>query len=371
MALVVVFGLVSLIMTSHTPSIAPPFVQKLSSLLIGSSRITSTASYVTNDAAFGTPTSSRIAAALAVARRAMSSELQSPPRLVVCLMVRDNAVQMREWLLFHAAVGFDHFYIYDDNSNPPLSETDAFRGLENLVTIRPWYELHRDKFFKTGHNHTYRQLLAYRDCGAELADTNTLLSMFDIDEYVWPCDPLVPITVVVRRAAVERAILRCPRYGPTSNYDARLPLVAQNVYRVPFGPLGDPETAIMRSIPDCMIEGKHEGRPCFSHRPKNIYDMTRLSAKAIKWLSIHGVEERHGNVNVTSATVTGTRAHGVCCNHYFLLDAKDLARKVEINANDFYSQFAASASIRGYYNHTRDAVAADRFTVLMEELKAL
>ena len=317
-----------------------------------------------------------VAAALAAAREEPAAAAAAdPPRLVAVVMTKDNHAATREWVLFHAAQGFDHFYVYDDGSVPPLEQAGTFRGVEHLVTVKAWGAAAPN--WKM-HVHSHRQLLAYREAAAALLGSNTLLATFDVDEYMWPCDPLVPIAVVVRRAAVERAVLNCPRFGPVAgDYDPAVPAVVQHTRRAPHGPLGEHETVIRRSMPACDTMVPGEGMPCFSSRPKAIYDLRRLSARAAAFLSIHGVEERNGHVNVSSAVVTAItppggvpRRHGVCCNHYFAKDMAEIQHKAEKNGNPFYSALAASPGLLAFFNYTEDTVAATRFGPLMRELLA-
>ena len=212
-----------------------------------------------------------------------------------------------------------------------------------------------------------------REVATMLLGTNTLLATFDVDEYVWPCDPLVPIAAVVRRAAVERAVLNCPRFGPVAAFDPAVPTVAQYTRRAPHGPLGDPETKIRRSIAACDVSVAGEGMPCFSSRPKAVYDLARLSARAAAWLSIHGVEEKNGKVNVSWSVVTTSvppRAHGVCCNHYFAKDMADVRLKAEKNGNPFYAALAASPDLLAFFNYSADTEAVERFGPLMARLLA-
>src|SRR5207244_8928641 len=37
--------------------------------------------------------------------------------LTACLMFKDAATYLDEWLRFHLNVGFDHFYLFDNNSS--------------------------------------------------------------------------------------------------------------------------------------------------------------------------------------------------------------------------------------------------------------
>lgn len=315
---------------------------------------------------------STLGVALETARNELKMyDTKSMPSLIICAMGKDNHAATREWLLFHALQGVDHVYFYDDGSSPPLVEAGVFVGLEHLVTVKPW--AHAAPNADT-HQHGNRQLLAYRECGRLLNRTNTVLMTIDTDEYVWPCDPLVPIAVTMRRAAVERGEIQCPRFGPITFYQQNRPLVEQYTRRSPQHLLGEPEGRVKSEIPGCYSMVPGEGHPCFSHRPKSLYDMMLLSSQAISWLSIHGVENGHkgSSFNVSSALLTtGSRQHGVCCNHYFSKDMQELRMKAEKNKNGFYTALLESDNLLSFYNHTYDTLASNRFTKIMEGLLKL
>ncbi len=48
--------------------------------------------------------------------------------LVVCLGVKDQNEDLREWIEYHWSIGVGKFYIFDDNSTVP-----AASGLQDLI----------------------------------------------------------------------------------------------------------------------------------------------------------------------------------------------------------------------------------------------
>jgi len=38
----------------------------------------------------------------------------------ICIMVKDEEYYIQEWLEYHRLIGFEHFYIYDNNSEIPV-----------------------------------------------------------------------------------------------------------------------------------------------------------------------------------------------------------------------------------------------------------
>lgn len=55
--------------------------------------------------------------------------------LTVCAIVRNEARYLREWVEFHRLVGVEHFYIYDNDSEVPVSATLAEQIGAGVVTV--------------------------------------------------------------------------------------------------------------------------------------------------------------------------------------------------------------------------------------------
>jgi len=66
--------------------------------------------------------------------------LQVQPKyyLTACLMFKDAAPYLDEWLRFHCRVGFDHFYLYDNDSSDDY--TAVLRPLQDRghITLHGW-----------------------------------------------------------------------------------------------------------------------------------------------------------------------------------------------------------------------------------------
>ena len=48
--------------------------------------------------------------------------------LAMCLGVKDQNEDLREWIQYHQSIGVGKFYIFDDNSSVPAAE-----GLQDLI----------------------------------------------------------------------------------------------------------------------------------------------------------------------------------------------------------------------------------------------
>jgi hypothetical protein len=98
--------------------------------------------------------------------------------------------------------------------------------------------------------------------------------------------------------------------------------------------------------------------------------MTRLPTRLLDWISIHQLDPRGADKNVTytKALVTnGSRLTGVCCNHYFAKDIAEVRIKSAANKNDFYERLANESSLRTFYSSVHDSTAALKFGAIMVE----
>lgn len=92
--------------------------------------------------------------------------------LAACAIFKDEAPYLDDWLRFHAGVGVQHFYLYDNGS------TDAFQPV-----LDPWLASGR----ATLHDWPERpgQLAAYRHCLATHRRAARWIAFIDIDEFLF------------------------------------------------------------------------------------------------------------------------------------------------------------------------------------------
>ncbi|WP_184543775.1 glycosyltransferase family 92 protein [Mucilaginibacter sp. FT3.2] len=94
-------------------------------------------------------------------------------RLAVCAIVKDENGYLAEWIGYHAGIGVEHFYLYDNGSRIPIVETLAELGLTHLATVR-----------------TYRgvavQAKAYSDCIRRFGSESRWMAFIDVDEFIVP-----------------------------------------------------------------------------------------------------------------------------------------------------------------------------------------
>lgn len=92
----------------------------------------------------------------------------------LCAIVKDEDSDIREWLAYHLAVGFEHVLIYDNNSRIPLRTTLKDLVSAGLVTVVDW-PLTRAQ-----------QLSAYHHALRNWESATRWLAFIDVDEFILP-----------------------------------------------------------------------------------------------------------------------------------------------------------------------------------------
>jgi hypothetical protein len=101
-------------------------------------------------------------------------------RLAVCAIFKNEAPFLGDWLLFHAGVGVDHFFLYNNESD------DDF-----LSVLRPWID--RGMVTLKDWPGEIPQKKAYNDCRRRARNRCRWIAFIDIDEYLFsPSTHLLP-----------------------------------------------------------------------------------------------------------------------------------------------------------------------------------
>lgn len=100
----------------------------------------------------------------------------------LCIMFKDEAPYLREWIEYHRMIGVDHFYMYDNNSSDGYEEVLASYREEEIVTLIPWTRQHA-------------QVEGYEDCIRRFQSESDWIGFIDVDEFLVPMeeDSLTPI----------------------------------------------------------------------------------------------------------------------------------------------------------------------------------
>ena len=95
--------------------------------------------------------------------------------LAMCCIVKDEGPFLREWLAYHAHIGVEHFFLYDNGSTLPVSESLGEFASSGMVTI-------------LGVSGKAMQLTAYNYCLSEFGSRCFWIAFCDADEFICPRD---------------------------------------------------------------------------------------------------------------------------------------------------------------------------------------
>ena len=89
----------------------------------------------------------------------------------LCCIAKDEDLFLKEWLAYHALIGFEHFLIYDNNSGRPIADLlDGFAGADRVTVLRSSEER--------------SQLIAYTHCLATFGHKFKWIAFLDLDEFI-------------------------------------------------------------------------------------------------------------------------------------------------------------------------------------------
>ena len=94
--------------------------------------------------------------------------------VTICAIAKDEDFFIKEWVEYHLLIGFEHIYIYDNNSSVPISNTLSDYVDSCLVTVID-FPFDMDQ-----------QRKAYMDCLQKYGSECKWMAFIDIDEFVVP-----------------------------------------------------------------------------------------------------------------------------------------------------------------------------------------
>ena len=89
----------------------------------------------------------------------------------ICLIFKDEAPYLKEWIEYHRLIGVDHFYLYNNNSDDNFREILEPYIANNIVTLVDFPQ-------------QYAQLAAYNDCYRKAKNESEWIGCIDTDEYI-------------------------------------------------------------------------------------------------------------------------------------------------------------------------------------------
>lgn len=94
-------------------------------------------------------------------------------RSAACLIVKNEADDIAEWLVHHHLIGFDTLIVYDHQSTDRTADIVRDLGRDFPIILRPWCDQSRE-----------RQNAAYRDCLARDGQDFDWIGFLDADEFL-------------------------------------------------------------------------------------------------------------------------------------------------------------------------------------------
>ena len=107
------------------------------------------------------------------------------PRAAMCLIIRNDAPQLAQWILHHLLVGFEHIYIFDDCSADNFDEVVAPYIRAGHVTVLPMDNIYARLRGNT-RPEVGPQMLAYTHCSKNFAEKHDYIAFLDSDEFLTP-----------------------------------------------------------------------------------------------------------------------------------------------------------------------------------------
>ena len=89
----------------------------------------------------------------------------------LCMIFKNEAHYLYEWLVYHQLIGVDHIYLYNNNSDDRYLEIVTPFINAGFVTLRQWPK-------------DFAQREAYEDCYERTKNETHWLGFIDADEFV-------------------------------------------------------------------------------------------------------------------------------------------------------------------------------------------
>jgi len=97
--------------------------------------------------------------------------------VAISIMCRDENEYLHEWIDYHSSIGVDHFYIFDNDSQTPISETLKQQVENGLVTVENIYGVGDKARQQRSQSEAVKKLTEYTWVG--LLDTDEFVVLLD------------------------------------------------------------------------------------------------------------------------------------------------------------------------------------------------
>lgn len=96
-------------------------------------------------------------------------------KLSICAIFKDEAPFLAEWVNYHAMLGVEHFYLYNNNSTDNYKEVLNPFIQRGLVTVKPWTK-------------NFAQMEVYKDFYETQRHKTQWVAFLDVDEFICPIE---------------------------------------------------------------------------------------------------------------------------------------------------------------------------------------
>ncbi len=232
--------------------------------------------------------------------------------LGLCAIAKDETRFLHEWVAYHRLIGFEHIFIYDNESAEPVSDSLADLHAEGFVDI---FEIQGKAM----------QLVAYNHCLKHFGEQYEWMAFFDLDEFL-----------LLKEETDARAFL--------SAYEETAGLCLTMCNFGSSGHLSRPQGLVLenyRECTDCHISVKCIVRPRFVKMPLSphhfIYTQGRQAINPDKIPAFGGYAPR----STDKAQI----------NHYSFRSQQDYEEKIGRGDAIYLDQ--NPRSMEKFYAHTR------------------
>ena len=123
-------------------------------------------------------------------------------RLAICAIFKNEAAFLLEWIAYHRVVGFDHFYLYDNDSTDGGTDLIRQSSLARHVTVTQWPP-------RPG------QLSAYRHFINHHAQACDWVAFIDLDEFLLPLQERSVRSLLDRIPSASAMLVQWRVFGPS------------------------------------------------------------------------------------------------------------------------------------------------------------
>ena len=123
-------------------------------------------------------------------------------RLAICAIFKNEAAFLLEWIAYHRVVGFDHFYLYDNESTDGGADLIRQSNQATYVTVTEWPP-------RPG------QLPAYRHFIDHHAQACDWVAFIDLDEFLLPLQDRSVRALLDRIPTASAVLVQWRVFGPS------------------------------------------------------------------------------------------------------------------------------------------------------------